>query len=175
MRPHAFVDESKNGGYRLAAAIVEPRDLYELRKVARGLRLPGQRRVHFVNESQRRRKKILTALTDAPVRVVVYDASQRANGKSPRDVSLERLVDDLAKMGAQRLVLERDDSVFTADRKVIRDRAAVAGCLESLAYEHLRAHEEPLLAIPDAVAWCCQKGGEWQDRASPLISDMICL
>jgi hypothetical protein len=175
MAPHAFVDESKAGGYWLVAAIVESRDLDQLRRVTRGFRLPRQRRVHFSNESDRRRKKILNELISAGSSVVVYDASRCANGDSPRDLALERLVDDLAKMGARRLVLERDDSVFAADRKIIRDRAEVAGCLDSLAYEHLRAHEEPLLAIPDAVAWCCQKGGDWRSRASPVISEMICL
>jgi hypothetical protein len=175
MRPHAFVDESKTGGYLLAAAIVVPRDLEELRKVVRCLRLPGQRRVHFCNESDRQRKKILNGLIASGARAVVYDASHCASGISPRDAALERLVDDLAKMGAQRLVLERDDSVFAADRKIIRDRAEIAGCLDSLVYEHMRAHEEPLLAIPDAAAWCCQKGGDWHDRASLLVSETIIL
>jgi hypothetical protein len=175
MAPHAFVDESKTGGYWLAAAIVESRDLDQLRRVTRGFRLPRQRRVHFVTESDGRRKKILTRLTSAGASVLVYDASHCPNGISPRDMALERLVDDLAKMGARRLVLERDDSVFAADRKIIRDRAEIAGCLDTLLYEHLRAYEEPLLAIPDAVAWCCQKGGDWRARADPLISELISL
>ena len=174
MRPHAFVDESKSRRYLLATAIVEPRDLDDLRRAVRGLQLRGQRRVHFSSENDPRRKEILKGLQGLPVNVVVFDASACPhNGKTPRDVALERLVDHLAKMGAQRLVLERDDSVFASDRKVIRDRALIAGCLDSLAYEHMRAHEEPLLAIPDAVAWCCQKGGSWPERAASLISETI--
>jgi hypothetical protein len=172
MRPHAFVDESKSRRYLLAAAIIEPRDLEEVRRAARGFALPGQRRVHFSGESPRRRKDILSNLRGIPVQVVVYDATARRE-RSRRFAALERLVDDLAKMGAQRLVLERDDSIAAVDRKIIHDRTAIAGCLDSLTYEHMRAHEEPLLAIPDAVAWCCQKGGAWYECAKHLIAEEI--
>lgn len=51
------------------------------------------------------------------------------------------------------LVLERDDSVFELDRKVLY-RAVRQSEGGDLRYEHLRAREEPLLVIPDAIAWC---------------------
>ena len=36
-------------------------------------------------------------------------------------------------------------------------------------YEHLSPRMEPLLWIPDAVAWCWAKGGVWKDRVLPLV------
>lgn len=90
-------------------------------------------------------------LTCAGACVTVYDASD-VRHRAPRDAALERIADDLAKMGAGRLVLERDDSVHDSDRRVIRERCQVPDCLGLLVYEHMKAHEEPLLGIPDAVA-----------------------
>jgi hypothetical protein len=174
MSLHAFADECKAHGYRLAVAVVETRELDQLRKVIRDVMLPGQRRPHMCRENDKQRKRIIKALTCAGTCVTIYDTSE-VRDRPRRDVALERLVDDLAKMGANRLVLERDDSVYDSDRKVIRERSLVAGCQGILGYEHMRAYEELLLAIPDAVAWCVQKGGGWKDKAAPLISEVITL
>jgi len=38
--------------------------------------------------------------------------------------------------------------------------------------ECLRAHSEPLLAIPDAIVWCWQRGGHWKARVSAMISEV---
>ncbi|MEU7789539.1 hypothetical protein [Amycolatopsis sp. NPDC049159] len=45
------------------------------------------------------------------------------------------------------------------------------GC-EALEYRHHRAHEEPMLAIPDALAWCRQRGGPWKAGATEFVSDV---
>ncbi|GHF97388.1 hypothetical protein GCM10017567_09720 [Amycolatopsis bullii] len=40
----------------------------------------------------------------------------------------------------------------------------------ALGYRHHRArNEEPLLAIPDAFAWCWQRGGPWKARAKDFV------
>jgi hypothetical protein len=38
-----------------------------------------------------------------------------------------------------------------------------------LTYRHHAAYAEPLLAIPDAIAWCVQRGGQW----SKLVRDIV--
>jgi NAD(P)-dependent dehydrogenase (short-subunit alcohol dehydrogenase family) len=40
-------------------------------------------------------------------------------------------------------------------------------CSDSLQYELLAAHTDPMLWIPDAVAWSWVKGGEWRDCVAP--------
>jgi hypothetical protein len=47
-----------------------------------------------------------------------------------------------------------------------------AGCRETLRYEHRRAASEMLLAVPDAVAWCWAKGGDWRRRIEPVVTDV---
>ena len=39
-----------------------------------------------------------------------------------------------------------------------------------LHYEHRRAHVEPLLSLPDAVAWCWVRSGEWRRRIAPIVA-----
>jgi hypothetical protein len=121
--------------------VVQPRDLVQLRGAIRDLTIRGQPRVHFRKESDSRRKLILSELRrTGVVQVLVYDASNWRDTSAPRDAVLERLVEDLGRTGAHRLVLEADDSVTASDRKTIRERARKVGC-PNLAYEHVRGHE----------------------------------
>jgi len=174
MNAHIFVDESKRRGFLLAAAVIAPEALGGLRRQVTGLRLPRQRRLHFTAESDRRRKVILAAMIEAagPC-VIIYDAAGRRSDREARDLAMARLVDDAAKIGAARLVIERDEPAVAGDRRIIRDRATLAGCLDTLRYEHRRPHEDCLLAIPDAAAWCWAKGGDWRHRAGPLVSHVV--
>jgi hypothetical protein len=172
MKPQAFVDESKyRHGYLLAAAVIMSSDVAKVRKPVGALRLPGQRRIHFTAERDTRRKTILSVMEAvAPHSVTIYDASSYRNPKVARDAAMGALVDDLAKLGAERLIIEQDDQAVASDRRIIRERAERAGCQDMLRYQHQRAYEEPLLAIPDAVAWAWAKGRPWRLLASGLVS-----
>jgi hypothetical protein len=171
--PVVFVDESKARGYLLAAAVMAPADLSWMRKHLNTLRHPGQRRLHFTTESESRRKAILCGLTDMGVTAVMYDASAYCEEKAARRAAMSRMVDDVVGMNSTLLVIERDDSLVATDCRTIRDRLIRAGYEDTLRYEHLRAHEECLLAIPDAIAWCWARGGEWRRRVLPLVTDVI--
>jgi hypothetical protein len=174
MSAHIFVDESKHRGFLLAAAVVAPGELAGLRRQVSALRLSRQRRLHFTSESDARRKMILAAMIEAAGRcVAVYQVTGHHRDRDARDIAMARLVDDAAKIGAARLVIESDEPAVASDRRIIRDRAALAGCLDTLAYEHRRPFEECLLAIPDAAAWCWAKGGDWRRRAGPLVSQVV--
>jgi hypothetical protein len=173
MNAHVFVDESKSRGYLLAAAIVPPQDLARMRKLLGALRLPRQRRIHFTGESDARRKMILRSLTDAGVQVTIYDASSYVQVKDARDAAMTRLVDDAAKIGASMLLIEREDGTLRSDCAIIRARTERAGCRDSLRFAHVRAYEECLLAIPDAVAWSWAKGGHWRQRAQLLVAQAV--
>ncbi|GGR66143.1 hypothetical protein GCM10010169_07020 [Micromonospora fulviviridis] len=43
---------------------------------------------------------------------------------------------------------------------------------DSLRCEHLRAYEECLLAIPDALAWCWARGGPWRSAVRGLVTEV---
>jgi len=50
-------------------------------------------------------------------------------------------------------------------------RVREVGCVD-LRYEHRRASSEVLLALPDAVAWCWAKGGDWRRRIAPAVTEV---
>lgn len=174
MALHVFADESKKRGFILAAAIIDQGELNRLRSIVGDLRLPGQRRLHFAKESDGRRSLIIRAFAEASVQVTIYDATNFRTDKLGRDAAIARLTDDAVSMGAGRLVLEMDDSVLQSDRLIISERLAKNEC-HDLRFEHQRAYEEYLLAIPDAVAWCWVKGGHWRRTVKPLVTEMIIL
>jgi hypothetical protein len=166
---HVFVDETKSSGLLLTAAAVLPGDLTTARRTIRALVLPGQRRLHFIHESDGRRKKILDVILELRPAVTLYDGSAHP-WRRQREACLEALVADLAADGSGMLVLERDDSVLDLDRRLLYQRVRQLGCADVLRYEHHRAHEEPLLAVPDAIAWCWQRGGHWRSRVRELVN-----
>ena len=172
MALHSFVDESKTPTYLLVAALIRPGNLWPARRLIRSLILPGQRRINFVNESDRRRAQILDRLVCLPIEVVLFEAGAKESDKARRDKCLSRLVHHHVDRDVRRLVLERDDSHAQADRQIVRRELIAVGAPDQLSYELVRAFEEPLLAVPDAVAWCWPRGGQWRAKAKQLVSDV---
>ncbi|MCZ7440270.1 hypothetical protein O7598_27995 [Micromonospora sp. WMMC241] len=171
MTAHVFVDETKERGLIVAAVVVPAADLAAARRVTRDLILPGQRRIHFHKERDDRRRQIIDRFLALPAHVVIFDAKAHRNARGAREACLVSLVDHSAKIGAVRLVLERDDSTFRADQRLLFEQVRKCGVDGALRYDQLRAHEECLLAIPDAVAWCWAKGGRWRDSIRRMISE----
>jgi hypothetical protein len=171
-----FVDECKAGGFSLAAASIPCRDVPRLRSVVNSLRMPMQPRLHFVDESTQKRKNVITTLTDAGgIKTVVYDARGFDDPKEGHDVAVTRMAADQAAIPASRIVVEADDSVVIAEQLIIREQLGLAGVEAIVGVDHMRAREEPLLAIPDAVVWCYTHGGEWMKLAESLIADVVTL
>jgi hypothetical protein len=111
-----YIDESKRSGYILAAVTVP--DPAEMRRVIRGLLLPGQRRIHMKHEQARRRRAIVAALVGTPVATTIYDAGRRfGTDLAARRACLGAVVEDVVRAGdAVELVIEQDDSLVQHDR-----------------------------------------------------------
>lgn len=165
---HVYVDETKRAGYVLAAVTVD--DPAAVRRVIRGLILPGQRRLHMHNEQARRRRAIVSALATMPIRATVYDAGRGyRTDRAARSACLATLVEDLAAAGIDtQLVIEQDDSLLHNDRHELYQLVHRAAA-DQLAYRHQRAHEDQLLALPDVVAWCWVRSAEWRRRITPVV------
>ncbi|QIX48242.1 hypothetical protein [Rhodococcus sp. DMU1] len=169
---HAFVDENTVRGILVVAAVADPSALDQARRTLTALRMKGQERIHFKSERDARRRTICSALETLDVQVHVYDATG-LTPKVGRPRCLAALVDDLAELSVSRLVLEQDDSTVKSDRRTLFDATGKHGIRDRLTYHHLRAKQEPMLWIPDAVAWCLAKGGEWPARVRPLITKTV--
>lgn len=167
---HVFVDETKYRGYLLAAAVIVPADLDTARKVIRGLVLPGQRRLHMKDESAPRKRSIASAIVASAVRATIYDAGRRHRTERDRRAAcLRALVGDLARQGRSAVVIEQDETLLSWDNQCLIEATRAASCRDTLSYRHATAASEQLLAIPDAIAWCWAKGGDWRRRIESVV------
>lgn len=80
------------------------------------------------------------------------------------------MLPDLIDQGVTRIVLERDESIVLHDRKVLYGLTRKIG--QPVEYQHLRAYEDLLLCLPDAVAWCMARGGRWSARVREYTTEI---
>jgi hypothetical protein len=170
---HVFDDESRRGGtYLVAAAVVPPGRLDRLRCLVRNLLLPGERRIHFQAENDSRRRKILGEFVTHGARAQIYLGCGRPD--RVRAVCLERLLDDVISWDTRRLVIESRGEADATDRALIhRMLTRYESVRERMSYEHLLPHDDPCLAIPDAVAWAYGAGSDWRRRVAPTVIEVV--
>ncbi|WP_454232446.1 hypothetical protein [Mycolicibacterium fortuitum] len=169
---HIYVDETKpRGSYIIVASVHIADDVHVARKVVQELLLPGQRYLHMKNESEGRKRQIATAIVDAQIiQGSIYNAGKRYRTDNDRRAKcLEALVAHHADGPETLLVIDRDDSLVNFDNQRLIEYTRKAGCRDTLRYEHRSDKTEPLLGIPDAIAWCWAKGGPWRQLIEPAI------
>ena len=67
------------------------------------------------------------------------------------------------------LVLDHDQTLVARDARSISDACRAAGT-DSITYSHQTLASQPLLALPDVIAWCWARGGDWRRRITPIIA-----
>jgi hypothetical protein len=158
-----FVDESKANDYLLAASAVDSGDAAAMRKAVRDLVLPGQNRLHMAKESDTRRRQILDRIGDLPVATTIFRAPKDGRNEVERRARcVEALVMDFPDEAELSICFERDETLVTRDRRQVLVAAHQSG--RSVPHRHTTASDEPLLAIPDALAWAWARGGPWRRR-----------
>ena len=166
---HAFVDESKRRGqYSMAAVIVRGDDVSTLRREVRALLLPGQSRIHMTKESGGRQLQLARAVARMDIfAIVVRSAALMESERTARDDCLADLMDRLLALEVNRVRLESCDQ-DAQDRSVIA--RSISKSSVQFNYDHLRAGQEPLLWLPDVVAWAQGKGGRWGDAIAGIVN-----
>jgi hypothetical protein len=158
----------------MSVAMVDPKDLGRLRKLLRGLRLPGQRELHLTKEKPVRRRQIIDHLVAADVQARIYSgACSEREQEAARSACLQRIIEDLTSTGAHRLVLDTRQDRDLLDEQTIRAALGPQPAKSQLAYEHIDSAHEPLIWIADIAGWAYGAGGDWRRRSEPLVSDVI--
>lgn len=177
MSGHVFVDETKARDYLLVAVALGSADLRTARAEIRSLTMPGQARLHMHRESDSRRRKILAAISRLPVEATIFravDADRpRRKEAERRRACLQELVTGAIRDARTTICLEHDDSMIQVDRRVLIAVTKAHRSEDALLYRHDRAASEPLLALPDAIAWAWARGGEWRPRCEEMVTKVV--
>ena len=161
MSQHAYVDESVRGqAYMMCVTSVASSKVKDARKRLRTLTSPGQRRLHFSGESDQRRRVLLREMRELGTGSVIYIARHR-DQVAARAAILTAVVGDLLEQGTTRLIIESRVNQDQRDRSVIA-HAIGSGVSTPFTYVHSGAHGEPLLWVPDAVAWAWGRDRRWK-------------
>ncbi|UOT08443.1 hypothetical protein MPY17_39975 (plasmid) [Rhodococcus opacus] len=164
---HAFADESRRGDYLVCAATIAPADLTDARKALKALRAPKAARIHMSHDS-RRAHEIIRGVVALDVQAHLYVA--RLHGRPERrarDEALAAMVTDLDTMGVRQLWLESCDQ-DRQDRHVIRT-ALMASSGPGFPFRHALPTSEPMLWVPDVIAWAWGKGGHHRKAVADLV------
>jgi hypothetical protein len=167
----AFVDESIRGRrYLMGCVLIEARHLTSLRVDVESLVLTGGR-VHFHNESSRRRRDILARFAEYPVSafVVVCHRNHGVTEFRARELCLSTIVERLQSDAIPHLVVESRHDDREDHRTVPRARRAEP----PLIWEHRFGAEEPLLWIADGITWAVGAGAAWQQLIAPILSGVV--
>ncbi|MBN8883331.1 MAG: hypothetical protein J0H73_13580 [Salana multivorans] len=176
MNTHIYVDETKAKGYLIVAATVLTSESDIPRTMLRDLVLPGQRSLHMNDERDSRRRVIadtIARMSDLGLHATIYDAGRRyRNEKERRAQCLRALVQEAALVPQASITFDRDDSLVSWDRQQMIELTRTMDTGDRIRYTHASRNTETLLAVPDAVAWCWARGGDWRRRVGPIIRDV---
>lgn len=169
---HAFVDESVRGRrYVMGCVLVEARHLAVLRPAVEALATGVSPRIHFNNDSDRQKRRVLDAIAEMPIQLIatVCVKAYRTNEFKAREACVAEIVRQLQRRGVAELIIEsRQD-----DRDDVRVITQTRQRQPSLVFEHRIARDERMLWIADAVSWAVGSGSQWSDRLGAALIDVI--
>lgn len=154
----AFLDESSairsedRQEYLVCAAIIPLAIADEMREQLLPLKLKGQIKLHWTDEDEPRRRKIVSAIANlTPMTAVVTHMSQpRRKTEHFRRKCLETIYYELSGMGIQQVTcesrMENQDKKDVAHLLTLRQKKFVDPEFD---ITHCRGGDDPLLWIPD--------------------------
>lgn len=179
----AFLDESSSvlsddrQEYLVGATILEGSACEAVRDELRPLLLPGQIKLHWTDESARRRARIVDAIAGlGTMQVIVSHVSERQNRTERfRRKCLESLYYEFASMKLYDVLLES-----RSPRQDKCDRAHIValqgqGMGRGIRVSHQRGGDEPLLWIADAVLGAVNSARRGETAYLDVLKEVILL
>lgn len=148
-----FADENKRRGHGFVLVAVEYQAdaVKQARAQLSAHCRSGQLRIHFKSEDDQTRARVVKLLHDQGVSAHVFTAQSRYEPQARADC-IEALGQLAVSSGANRLVIERDETRESADRTVLTRLMQRAP--HRVPWEVLPPTSDALLWSADAVAWC---------------------
>lgn len=172
MALNCYIDESIRGEYILCVVYVKADQLNTIRHQVKNLRHPNRASIHIQEESKSTQNSIRRQISTISCRAQIFTASTRNQPISvARTTTLRRAVLHSSRLEVNLITLDASNSLLR-DRKNINDIAASHN-IRVPHYRHMNSRHEPLLWLPDIVAWCYGRGGVWKEAVDPLIDEVI--
>lgn len=163
-----YLDESKAKNYVFIGILVPDGDAPRLRKRVSALKMPRQRSIHFVKEAESRRKKLIQEFLEIGIQAVKI-SSELKDKLDAREACIRKLAKETQTLNCHSLVFERDESVITKDEAWLKSELRLLTLVEPVGFQHFSRHEEPILWVADAIAWCDSRGGDWAKKVQSMI------
>lgn len=177
----AFGDESGSDRlldpdtYILAAAVIDPEHVDDVRGMARRLKLPGARKAHWRDDSAKQHDAVIAMISQMPIEgvIVVRQGSSDEAPERRRRKCMEPFLTNVEEYGCNRLMLEsRGPADDKRDRNLL-DAMRAKHQSGGLRLDHRRGPEEPLLWIPDALCGALTSSrigeGRWLEKLEERI------
>jgi hypothetical protein len=155
----------------MGCVLVEARHLGPLRRSIEGLASGVAPRVHFNNDSDRQKRRVLDAIAEMPIEAfaVMCTKSHSTNEFQARAACVAEIVRQVQRREVANLVLESRQDDRDDERVISRTRTREP----MLVFEHRTARHECMLWIADAVTWAVGAGSPWRDRLGDSLTDVI--
>ena len=166
-----FVDESyRPGTFLMCSVKIEHALVFETRGLLRALNPTKSHKIHMSEASRLQRKQILQQIRPLSFSAIIYSAKRNSNFQiqRPRERCLGAMLDE--NMNSHSITIEAG-SMDHLDRTLIN--RWVSQKLSFPLISHVSPTTEPLLWLPDIIAWAYGRGGEWKAEVSQNISKVI--
>ena len=149
----------------MAAVQIDSAEAPRARKVLSGLRMKGQQHIHFSNEGPSRKRHILSTITAIDLHCIFLVTEQKPE-KQARQDCLNALIETLNRSEEYLIILDYDENHLVSDKQVIRSALEKRGLTSLVTYRHERSRSQPLLWLPDILAWPLARSREWSKTLS---------
>lgn len=158
---YAFIDESRAGRYTLCLLRVQDHKVNDLRKTMETLRKKGQSRIHMKQESDSRRREIISNLNS----LESWDALILESNKETRIFAATR--QQLFLLMAQHPLWQHVNNLVVEDSTDrSRDKRTLTWLTKNgnhkFNFTIKKPTEDPGLWAADAIVWAYAKGGVWR-------------
>ncbi|GCE40958.1 hypothetical protein Rhow_004601 [Rhodococcus wratislaviensis] len=166
-----FVDETKERGYLLCAAVVASRRLTESKKAMRELKPNNRDRLHMHDERPANRGRIVKEfMRVCPVdeaHIFIAPIAGRRE-RAVRDDCLAELARKSAALGANRILVE-SCSQDRQDFRVLTGSLSAIGALDQVRVEVDVPTSNEMLWAADLVVWAYAAGGRNRELVMPIV------
>jgi hypothetical protein len=172
MSCNTYVDESARNNYLLCGVNVQQNEISEVRDTLRALRPRSQSRIHMYQESKATQAALLREIRALNVSSWIISISvQVAKLPNSRFIAISKIA-GIESFRESRLLVMDQSSSYVGDKRVLSQVARKVD-YQFPHYRHMNSRHEPLLWLPDIIAWCYGRGGTWRDAVEPLVTEVI--